>query len=282
MGFGAAAPLDLRPGQPGGRVRPARAPLRAPAAAVVRLLRPDARGPAHVAGDQRPADRALLPRLRADLLLHAGVHADHHHRDPAVHELVAGAAGAADGAGAAGGGLALQPPLQPGADRRAAARRRGDRDGRGERRRHPGHQGVRPRVGPLRALRGDRPARVRPQHGRRPPARPLPAADGLPADRRPRRGAGLRRHPDDRRRDDPRRVRGLLPLPDAADGPVPLARDAHRPGPARGRRRHEDLRGAGHGGRRPRRPRRRPDARRRRGDPRSRASRSPTSPTRPR
>ena len=41
------------------------------AAALVRLLRPPPDGPAHVARDRRPPDRALLPRLRAHLLLPA-------------------------------------------------------------------------------------------------------------------------------------------------------------------------------------------------------------------
>ena len=67
-------PPDL--GQPGarGRARPAQRALREVRAALVRLLRPPPDRPADVAGDRRPAERPLLPRLRADLLLPARLH----------------------------------------------------------------------------------------------------------------------------------------------------------------------------------------------------------------
>ena len=117
-------------------------------------------------------------------------------------------------------------------------------DGRGERGRHPGDQGLRPRGRPHRAVRAHRDAGLRPQHGRRPPGGLVPAADGLPAHARAVRRAGLRGHPDDRRRHEPGRVRHLLPLPQHAHGALPLAGGAGGAGPARGGRRDAPLRGA--------------------------------------
>ena len=73
-GVHARAAADL--GQAGARggARPAERDLREARAALVRLLRPAADGPADVARDRRPAGRPLLPRLRPDLLLPARLH----------------------------------------------------------------------------------------------------------------------------------------------------------------------------------------------------------------
>ena len=66
-------PPGRRQGLARGRIRPAPALLRPPAAARARLLRRPADRAADVAGDRRPAVDPLLPRLRADL----------HHPEPA-------------------------------------------------------------------------------------------------------------------------------------------------------------------------------------------------------
>src|SRR5205814_8630017 len=67
----------LRPPSARRRDGPPERPLPAPGPALVRLLRPPPDRPADVARDGRPAGRALLPRLRPDLLLpehpHRGV-----------------------------------------------------------------------------------------------------------------------------------------------------------------------------------------------------------------
>ena len=67
-------PAHLRPAGARDREGHARRPLRPPAAALVRLLRPPPDRPADVARDRRPADGPLLPRLRAHLLLPAHPH----------------------------------------------------------------------------------------------------------------------------------------------------------------------------------------------------------------
>ena len=117
--------------------------VRAPAAALVRLLRPPPDRPADVARDRRPAVGALLPRLRPDLLLPARPH-DRLGDGRALRRRVAARADRArDHAGDRRRRLPLQPRLAPGAARGAAeARRR--RDGRrGVDRRRPRRQGVR-------------------------------------------------------------------------------------------------------------------------------------------
>ena len=67
-------PADLRQAGARGRARPAERALREARPALVRLLRPPPDGAADVARDRRPAERPLLPRLRADLLLPARLH----------------------------------------------------------------------------------------------------------------------------------------------------------------------------------------------------------------
>ena len=191
----------------------ARGPVRAPAAHVHLVLRPHAGRPAHVAGDERPADRPLLPGIRAHLPLHAGLHPDHGDRRAAVDELAARPAVAAGGPGAAAGDLALQPDLESDPDRRAAAGRRGHRAGRGERGRDPRHQGVRPRGATAPSASAARRARAFDRSMDAARVRPLPAAHGLPAAARAGGHPRLRGHPHHRRHDEPRRLRRLLPLP---------------------------------------------------------------------
>ena len=115
-----------------------------PAAAVLRILRPPPDRPADVPGDRRPAGGAVLPRLRPDLLQPARADGG----DRADRALAAERRADADRdrhrAGADGDGLPLladQPPHPQGG---AAAGRRRDHPGRGERGRRAGGQGVRP------------------------------------------------------------------------------------------------------------------------------------------
>ena len=127
---GPHARAALHLGQAGdrGRVGHARRALRAPAAALVRLLRPAPDRPADVARDGRPADDPLLPRLRADLLRAARDHDRLRHRRPLLLRLAAGADRARDHAAPRRRRLPLQPRLASGPPRRAAeARGRRDR-----------------------------------------------------------------------------------------------------------------------------------------------------------
>ena len=124
-------------------------------------------GPADVARDRRPAVGALLPRLRADLLLPARPH-DRLGDGRALRDRVAARADRArDHAGDRRRRLPLQPRLAPRPARRPAeARRR--RDGRrGVDRRRPRRQVV--RAGG--AAPGDVRARVRQRSSTRPCAR---------------------------------------------------------------------------------------------------------------
>ncbi len=124
-GGGAAArahvrsPPDRREGLGQRRVRPARALLRAPAAARARVLRRPADRPAHVARDGRPAVDPLLPRLRAHLPDSERVDAAARGRGDVRDQARPRRAGAAPGADRRPDGDALQPAL--------AARRAGDR-----------------------------------------------------------------------------------------------------------------------------------------------------------
>ena len=133
-----------------------------PAAAVVRVLRPPPDRPADVPRDRRPAGGAVLPRLRPDLLHPARADGG----DRADRALAAERRADADRdrhrAGADGDGLPLLADQPPHAQGGAAAGRRRDHPGRGERGRRAGGQGVRPgaaRDHPLpRRLRADLPA----------------------------------------------------------------------------------------------------------------------------
>ena len=277
----ARAQVHLRQAGDRGRVGHARCALRAPAAALVRLLRPAPDRAADVARDGRPADDPLLPRLRADLLRPARDHDRLRHRRPLLLRLAAGADRPRDHAAPRRRRVPLQPRLASRAARRAAeARRRRDRVG-GVDRRHPRRQVVRP-GGPG---RGALPRRVgqrlhRERSGEH-AASALRAAAHLPAGARPggspaRRGA-LRRpgRPHDRR------LLRLQPAADDARDAAAHARDVDRPGAARdcvGRAvLRGDRRARGGRGRR----RRRRAAARARAASSSRASASATTPRGP-
>ena len=159
------------------------------------LLRPPADRPADVARDRRPAVRALLPRLRADL------HPPEPAHDPARGggDVRAAAVARRDHARARAArdprGRALRPPLAPGAAGGAAADRGADRGGRGEHLRHPRREGVRARGGAPGALHAQGRPRVRPEHVLDPAARLLQPDDLVPAEPRARGGAAGRRPP---------------------------------------------------------------------------------------
>ena len=235
--------LHLRQAGDRGRVGHARRALRAPAAALVRLLRPAPDRAADVAGDRRPADDPLLPRLRPDLLRAARDHDRLRHRRPLLLRLAAGADRARDHAASRRRRVPLQPRLASGAPRRAAeARRRRDRVG-GVDRRHPRRQVVRPGGAGRGALPGRVGQRLRGERSREHAASALRAAADVPADaragRRPARRGPLRRpgRPHDRR---------LLRLQPAADDARDAAADARhvdRPGAARDRLGRAVLRG---------------------------------------
>ena len=154
-------PPHLRPAGARRRVRPAQRAVRAPPAALVRLLRPPPDRPADVARDGRPAGGPLLPRLRADLLLPARPHRRRRDRRDVLPRLAARADRARDHAGARRARVPLQPRLAPGAARRAAeAGRRRDRR-RGEHRRRPRRQVVRAGAGRAGEVRGALGVRLR-------------------------------------------------------------------------------------------------------------------------
>ena len=123
-GAHARPPLHLRAAGARGRVRPARRALRPLPATVVRVLRPQPDGAAHVAGDDRPPVRALLPRLRADLLRAARRDDRRRDRGPLRLQLAARARRARDHARDRARRIPLQQGLAPGAARRAAEARR--------------------------------------------------------------------------------------------------------------------------------------------------------------
>ncbi len=226
------------------RVRPAHAALRAAAIARARVLRPPADRPADVARDRRSAVDPLLPRLRAGLpgAVRAGDRARRRRdvRDPSRPRRDRADPGAAR--------RLRHLPLQPaGAPRVAggpAADRRAHRGHRGEHLRRARRQGLCPRSAPARALRAQRPPRLRPVDGGGAAAGALQPADRLPAADRARRDP-----PDRRPRRDPpraldRAVHRLLHLPADAAEPDAHARRVARHGPARDRLRRPRLRGA--------------------------------------
>ena len=169
-------------------------PLRPPAPALVRLLRPPPDRAADVARDGRPAGSPLLPRLRADLLLPE--RADRRLRDR----------GACSGSNwqLALIALAITPLLvvlayryshvaHPSAARRPAedGRRRNGR--RGEHRGRPRRQVVRAGAAGAGQVRAALRGRLRADGARQPAARPLCSADLVRATARPGRGAARRR-----------------------------------------------------------------------------------------
>ena len=116
---------DLGPTGARRRVRPPRRALLALPPPVVRLLRPQPDGPAHVARDDRPAGRALLPRLRAHLLRAARGDDRGRHGRPVRLQLEARVRRARDHADHRGRRLPLQPRLAARPARRPAEARRG-------------------------------------------------------------------------------------------------------------------------------------------------------------
>ena len=143
----------LRATSAGRRVRPARRALLALPATVVRLLRPQPDGAAHVPGDNRSPVGPLLPRLRPDLLRAA--RRDDRRRDgrPLLLPLGARARGPRDHAGHRAHGVPLQPRVTAGPARRAAdAGRRGHRRG-GVHHGRPRREVLRAGADTIRALR---------------------------------------------------------------------------------------------------------------------------------
>ena len=130
-------PVHLGPAGARRGVRHARRAVRALPPAVVRLLRPQPDGAADVPRDDGPPVRALLPRLRADLLRPAHRDGRRRHDRPLLLQLAARARGARDHAADRVRRVPVQQGLAAGAaGRPAEARRRLDR-GRGEHRRRP-------------------------------------------------------------------------------------------------------------------------------------------------
>ncbi len=231
-----------RQGLAGGRIRPAPALLRAPAAARAGLLRLPADRAADVAGDGRPAVDPLLPRLRADL--HHPEPADDHARQRGDDrdQPAAGADRAAAGPVRRLRRLPLQPGLAPGRAGGAAADRRADRGSRGEHLRHPHRQGLRPRGAPAAPLPARRHPCLRPEHLLDPPAGDLLAADRAAAADRHRPGAAGRRPRGDRRQPQPRQLHRLLHLRGDAGRADADARDDPGDGAAGDRLRQPPLR----------------------------------------
>ena len=122
-----------------------------------------------------------------------------------------GAAGADPGAVRRRDRQPLRAAVAPGAAGGPAAHRRADRRRRGERRPACASSRRSPREErQLARFRGPRPARLRPEPDRHPPARLLQPAARLPAAARARRDPARRRPPGHRRDADDRRVRRLL------------------------------------------------------------------------
>ena len=259
----------------------AQRPLRASRPPLVRLLRPPPDRPADVARLRRPPGRALLPRLRAHLLLPERAHGRVGDRRPLLLRVAARADRARGDAGARRPRVPLQPRHAPDAARRAAeARRR--RDGRrGEHRRRPRREGV--RAGARRA--GEVPApqrgRLRPDGAREPSACDVRPADLVRAAPRAGRRPARRRAHGLARLADAGRLRRVQPLSRHARDAAARARHVDRPGAARDRGRRAHLRGdrrARGDRRRAARPRRCRRATARSASSTSRSSISPTAP----
>ena len=280
-GADARPPDHLRPAGARDREGHARGAVRAPAAALVRLLRPPPDGPADVARDHRPAVGALLPRLRPDLLLPARAHRRLGDGRALRRRVEAGVDRARDHAADRRRRLPLQPRLASGPARGAAeARRRRDGDG-GVDRRRPRRQGVRAGGPPPGAVRARLRRRLRADRPRFPPARALRPAALLPAAacagrRPPRRGADGRE-----RLARPVRVLRLQPPARDADRPAPQPRNVGGPEPASDRVRRADLRDHGRARGRRRPPRAPASCRPARARSASTASPSATRPTGP-
>ena len=125
------------------RVRPPRRALLALPPPLVRLLRPQPDGPAHVARDDRPAGRALLPRLRAHLLRAARGDDRGRHRRAVRLQLEARLHRARDHADHRGGRVPLQPGFAARPARSPAEARRGFHRRRGVDHRRPRREVVR-------------------------------------------------------------------------------------------------------------------------------------------
>ena len=199
----------------------------------------------------------------------------------AMFALQPDAGGAVARAGAVRGPdrVDVRPPVAARASGGAAADRRADRGGRGERLRRPRGQGVRPGGAPARALRALGDARVRPADVRDPDPGAVHAADQLPAEPRPGPDPAGRRAGRDPRVADDRGFHRLLRVSADADLADADARVHAERGAARDRVGRADLRdprpraadhepreraGAARRARTGVAPRRQPDVRRRR------------------
>jgi hypothetical protein len=163
------------------RVRPARRAVLALPPALVRLLRPQPDGSAHVPRDDRPASGALLPGLRADLLRAARHHHRGRHRRPLRLQLAARSRRPRDHAGDRPHGVSLQPRVAPRAARRPADARRRLHRGRGVDHRRARREVVRAGGAEGRALPLRRGHGVPEDARGQPPARLLRPPADLPA-----------------------------------------------------------------------------------------------------
>src|SRR3954451_24995465 len=239
----ARPPADLGPAGTGRRDGHAPGDLLAPRAPVIRLLRPSPDGAADVARDGRPAGRAVLPRLRLDLLLPERPDRGVRDRRPLLLRVAACARGPRGHAVHRRARLPLQPRRTPDSPRRPAEARRRLHGRRGEHRRRPCGESV--RAGARRGGEVPRPERgtVRPDDPGEPAARDLRAAPLLRA--APRAGGrAARRRAYGRGRVALRQLlRRLQPLPRTARDAAPLTRNVDRPGTACDRLGRTDLRG---------------------------------------
>ena len=193
VGADAGAAADRRQAGARRRVRHAQRALREARPPVVRLLRPQPDRPAHVTRDGRPAGGPLLPRLRADLLLPAHRHGRRRDVGAVRRQLEAGLRRPLDHAGADRAGVPLQPRVAPD-PARGAAEDGGRRDGvRGEHRRRPRREVVRPGGPGAGAVRGVVGGGLPPDGEGEQAALDLRADDGLPALARAGGGAARRR-----------------------------------------------------------------------------------------
>ena len=235
---------DLRPPGTRRRVRHAQPALREAAPTLVPLLRQPPDRPADVARDRRPAERALLPRLRPHLLLPARADGRRGDHGDARRRLEARARRLRDHAGADPARVSVLARLASGPAGRPAEDGRHDDRRRGEHRRRPRRQVVRAGVERAGEVLGALEPRLRTQHGREHAARDLRPAPLLPAARRAGRRDPRRRPHGRQRPAQPDRLLLLQrPRPDARV-PAPDARDVDRPGAARDRVGRAHLRGA--------------------------------------
>ena len=269
----------LHLGPPGARrrVRHAQPAVRAPPAPVLRLLRPPPDRPADVAGDDRPPDRPLLPRLRPDLLLPARDHARGRDRGHVRVRLAARADRARDHADPRRSGVPLQPHLAPDPARRPAEDGGRRHRRRGEHRRRPRGQVVRAGAVGAGEVRGAVAVGLPPERPGEPAARVLRAADLVHPAARAGSGAPGRRLPGHPRADGDRRLHRLQPAPRDARHAAADARHVDRAGAARDRLRRAHLPGDGRAGGGQGRARTRSTSRPATASSASRTSPSPTS-----